>query len=176
MSARPPAIVSSSFLAADPSAIWASVTSVHGVNHELWPLFRMTAPPHVRDNGLEAVVVGERVCRSWVLLFGVVPVDYDDITLARLDSPRSFVERSAMFSQRLWEHERTITPAPGGGLLVDRVSYEPRLAIPEPLLRHVYAFIFGHRHRRLRARFGGRAAPSSGRRDEPQPHRRSVGP
>jgi ligand-binding SRPBCC domain-containing protein len=131
------------------------VSSAAGVNDELRPLLRMTASRELRQRGLDAVVVGERVCRSWVLLLGVLPVDYDDITLVRLDPPHGFLERSAMLSQRIWQHERTIEPAPGGCVLVDRVSYEPRLPVPDVALRALYARVFRHRHRRLRRRFGG---------------------
>jgi hypothetical protein len=80
--------------------------------------------------------VGERVCRSWVLLFGVLPVDYDDITLERLEPPRSFLERSTMCSQRSWEHERIIEATAGGAVLTDRVRYQPRPMPPWPDTRH----------------------------------------
>jgi hypothetical protein len=133
------------------------VSSAAGINDELRPFLRMTAPRELRERGLDAVVVGERVCRSWVLLFGLVPVDYDDITLVRLDPPRGFLERSTMLSQRVWQHERTIEPAAEGCVLSDRIGYEPRLPVPDAILRALYRAVFGHRHRRLRARFGGRA-------------------
>src|SRR5205823_9523986 len=116
----------------------------------------------VRERGLGAVQAGERVCRSWVLLLGVLPVDYDDITLTRLDPPRGFLERSTMLSQRAWEHERTIEPAPEGCSLRDRVSYEPRVPVPDVVLRALYAFVFSYRHRRLRRRFGGRPLAAAG--------------
>jgi len=131
------------------------VSSAAGVNDELRPLLRMTASRELRERGLDAVVVGERLCRSWVLLFGVLPVDYDDITLVRLDPPHGFLERSTMLSQRSWQHERTLEPTPDGCLLSDRISYEPRLPVPDALLRSLYARVFRHRHRRLRRRFGG---------------------
>ena len=131
------------------------MSSAAGINDELRPLLGMTASRELRERGLDAVVVGERLCRSWVLLFGALPVDYDDITLVRLDPPHGFLERSAMLSQRIWQHERTIAPAPGGCVLVDRVSYEPRLPVPDVVLRALYVRVFRHRHRRLRRRFGG---------------------
>jgi hypothetical protein len=118
----------------------------------------MTAPARLREEGLAAVAVGERLCRSWVLLLGVLPVDYDDITLVRLDPPRGFLERSRMLSQSEWEHDRTIESADGGCLLTDRVRFQPRLPLPETLLLGLYGYIFRHRHRRLRRRFGGRPA------------------
>jgi ligand-binding SRPBCC domain-containing protein len=151
-----PAIVTRSFLQADPETVWARVTTAHGINDELWPLLRMTAPRSLREHGLTQVEVGERICRSWVLLLGLLPVDYDDITLARLDPPRSFLERSTMLSQSAWEHERTIEAAPGGATLTDSIRYQPRLPVPDFILRRLYTLIFNHRHRRLRKRFRGR--------------------
>jgi ligand-binding SRPBCC domain-containing protein len=136
------------------------VTSVRGINDEFWPLLRMTAPRRVRDEGLGAVALGERVCRSWVLLLGILPVDYDDITLVRLEPPRGFLERSAMLSQRIWEHERTIEADPAGCRVSDRISYQPRLALPDAVLAPLYRSIFRYRHRRLRRRFGGRPLPA----------------
>jgi ligand-binding SRPBCC domain-containing protein len=153
-------IVTRSALDASQSEVWGHVTTVRGINEELGPWLRMTATRSLRANGLAEVRVGERICRSWVLLLGVLPVDYDDITLERLDPPRGFLERSTMLSQKAWEHERTIEPSGTGErscVLTDRISYEPRMAVPDAILRRLYAAIFGHRHRRLRARFGGRA-------------------
>jgi ligand-binding SRPBCC domain-containing protein len=153
-------ITTRSALDATQDEVWTHVTTVDGINDELRPWLRMTAPRSLRANGLAEVRVGERICRSWVLLLGVLPIDYDDITLERLDPPNGFLERSTMLSQKAWQHERTIEPGPDGGgcILTDRISYEPRVAVPDAILRGLYAAIFAHRHRRLRRRFGGRAA------------------
>jgi hypothetical protein len=130
---------------------------VRGINDEFWPLLRMTAPRRLREEGLAGVRVGERICRSWVLLLGVLPVDYDDITLVRLDPPSGFLERSSMLSQRIWEHERTIEALPEGCVVSDRIGYQPRVPLPDFMFRALYGSIFRYRHRRLRRRFGGRA-------------------
>jgi ligand-binding SRPBCC domain-containing protein len=150
-------IVTRSLLRAGREDVWRRVSTAQGVNDELWPLFRMTAPHSLREGGLAQVELGRRICRSWVLLFGVLPVDYDDITLVRLEPPAGFLERSRMLSQRVWEHERTLEEAPQGCVLTDRITYVPRLRVPDRVLRWVYAAVFRHRHRRLRRRFGGHA-------------------
>jgi ligand-binding SRPBCC domain-containing protein len=150
-------IVTRSLLNASAEDVWALVSTAAGINDELAPILRMTAPRALRERGLAAVVPGERLCRSWVLLLGLLPVDYDDITLVRLDPPHGFLERSAMLSQRVWQHERTLEAAPEGCVLCDRISYQPRLPVPDAILRPLYRAVFGHRHRRLRRRFGGRA-------------------
>jgi ligand-binding SRPBCC domain-containing protein len=155
-------IVTCPLLHARREDVWAATSTFEGINDEFRPLFRMTAPPRVRREGLAAVEVGRRVCRSWVLLFGILPVDYDDITLQRLEPPHGFLERSAMLSQRVWVHERSLEEVGEHCRLTDRISYEPRLPVPDVLLRGLYRFVFRHRHRRLRRRFcGQRVEPAA---------------
>jgi hypothetical protein len=157
-------IVTSSHLHASQDAVWAGASSARGINDEFWPLLRMTASRSLRENGLAQVELGKRICRSWVLLLGVVPVDYDDITLVRLDPPRGFLERSTMLSQRAWEHERSIEPAPDGAdgcIVTDTIRYEPRLPVPDLILRRLYAAIFRYRHHRLRKRYRGMPIPQA---------------
>src|SRR5947207_12757197 len=126
----------SSVVPAARAAVWQRISTMAGVNAELMPLARMTYPAAVAELRAEDVVPGERLFRSWILLFGVLPIDYDDITLVRIEDERGFLERSPMLSQRTWEHERTLEPRPGGGTRVtDRVRFEPRLPGVARLLR-----------------------------------------
>jgi ligand-binding SRPBCC domain-containing protein len=143
-----------SVLAAPPETVWERVSSFEGINDELGPVLRMTAPARVRRLDPSEVVLGERIFRSWVLLFGVLPIDYDDLTLIALEPGRGFHERSRMLSMRVWEHERTLEPDGAGCRVRDRLSFEPRLLGTGPLLERIVRATFGHRHRRLRRRFG----------------------
>jgi ligand-binding SRPBCC domain-containing protein len=144
-----------SVLAASPEAVWERVSTFEGINDELGPVLRMTAPARVRRLEPAEVVLGERIFRSWVLLFGVLPIDYDDLTLIALEPGRGFHERSRMLSMRVWEHERTLEPDGATGCLVrDRLSFEPRLPGMGPLLERIVRATFKHRHARLRRRFG----------------------
>jgi hypothetical protein len=59
-----------SFLPVLPAVVWARITTFEGINDEFTPLFRMTAPAPVRERGLEGVVRGRRLCRSWVAVSG----------------------------------------------------------------------------------------------------------
>jgi ligand-binding SRPBCC domain-containing protein len=142
-----------SIVAASSEAVWERVSTFEGVNDELRPLLRMTAPAHVRALDPSQVVLGERIFRSWVLLFGVLPIDYDDLTLIALDPGRGFHERSRMLSMRVWEHERTLEPDGGGCRVRDRLGFEPRLPGSGPLLERFIRATFRHRHRRLRRHF-----------------------
>jgi ligand-binding SRPBCC domain-containing protein len=144
-----------SVVAAPTEAVWARVSTFEGINDELGPLMRMTAPARVRALDPSEVVLGERIFRSWVLLFGVIPIDYDDLTLIALEPGRGFHERSRMLSMRVWEHERTLEPTGDSATRVsDRLSFEPRVPGSGPLLERFIRATFRHRHRRLRRRFG----------------------
>lgn len=146
-------------LRADPQTVWERVITPAGINEELGPVLGMTVPRGAGGFGIEDVRPGERIGRSWVLLFGLIPFDYDDLCLQRVEPGRAFLERSTMLSQRLWEHERTIEPLGEGGCsLADRVAWEPRLPLPGAILGPLIGATFRHRHERLRNRFGGDAA------------------
>jgi ligand-binding SRPBCC domain-containing protein len=141
-------------LSASPETVWERVSTFEGVNDELRPLLRMTAPATVRALEPSDVVLGERIFRSWVLLFGVLPIDYDDLTLISLEPGRGFHERSRMLSMRVWEHERTLIPDGSGCVVRDRLSFEARLPGMGPLIQRFIGTTFRHRHKRLRRRFG----------------------
>ena len=147
----------SSRLAAPASEVWARVTTAEGVNAELMPLARMTIPRGRADLSIADIEDGTTIGRSWVLLFGLIPFDYDDIHLERIEPGRAFHERSTMLSQRRWEHDRTVEPDGERECTVtDRVLFEPRLPVPPSLLLPVFRAFFRHRHRRLRRRFRAR--------------------
>jgi ligand-binding SRPBCC domain-containing protein len=148
--------VARSRLDAPVDAVWARVSTMDGVNDELAPLFRMTHPPELDRLEPGLAELGERAFRSWVLLLGAIPVDYDDVTIVRLDPGRGFLERSPLGTQRLWEHERRLEPADGGGCaIVDRIRHEPRFPLGGRWQSALFRQVFRHRHRRLRRRFGG---------------------
>lgn len=147
-----------STLEAEPAAVWGRVMSAAGINAELGPLLRMTVPRGLDSLDLHGLGPG-RLGRSWLLLFGLIPIDYDDIGLERIDPGRGFLERSTMLSQRLWEHERTLEPGGAGTAIVDRLAWELRLPLPGRLLRPLIAAVFRHRHRQLRRHFGGAPLP-----------------
>ncbi len=148
-------IVVCSHLDAAPDQVWARVITPEGINDEMRPYLRMTLPPGVEQLDPESVELGVPIGRSWILLFGLLPFDYDDVRLERLDPGRGFLERSTMLSQRLWEHERTIEATEDGCVVTDRVRWQPRLGLPARPLRPVIGWFFRHRHKRLRRHFGG---------------------
>jgi len=136
--------------------VWERVVSPAGINHEMRPWMTMSMPRGARGLTVDTIRVGEPIGRAWIRLFGVVPIDYDRLTIAELDPGRRFLERSTMLSMRQWEHERTLTATDRNITEVrDRITLTPRMPIPglaRVLVRLLHAF-FGHRHRRLHAYF-----------------------
>lgn len=130
--------------------VWERVTTLEGVNDELRPLMRMTAP---RGATLAAAPVGTPWFRSWLLVLRVLPVDFDHLCLVRVDPPHGFHERSTMLSASVWEHRRTLTEEQGRTTVVDELDYTPRFPFG-PVLDRAVPVLFRHRHRRLRRRFG----------------------
>jgi ligand-binding SRPBCC domain-containing protein len=145
-----------STLRAPAERVWEWITSIEGISTEMWPIFRMTTPRGVRTLGDVKVEPGTRMFRSYVFLFGFLPIDYSDLTLIELDPGSGFVELSPMGSMRSWRHERRITSSPtdpSAVVLVDQLTFEPRFA--RGFVRWLIRTAFAHRHEVLRARLGG---------------------
>lgn len=150
-----PTVVRSTRLPAPAEAVWARVTSIEGVNHELGPWLRMTVPRRARGLRLDDLELRRPAGRSWVLLLGVLPIDYDEVTIVERGPGMRFLERSPMGSMRRWQHERAVTPrGPGECDLEDRLEFEPRLRGAARPARAAIERILAHRHRRLAGWFG----------------------
>ena len=137
-----------STLGTSPESLWAHSTTPSGVNSEFWPLLRMTFPDGAHDFS-EAWRPGVRLFRSWILLFGFLPVDYDDLTLVEVEPGKRFLERSSMATQHLWQHERTLIPVHGQTVLRDRIAFEAKIPALAPIHRFVFHQVFRYRHYRL---------------------------
>jgi ligand-binding SRPBCC domain-containing protein len=141
-------------LAVPCEKVWARVVTPEGINYELWPFMKMTLPKAMQGKTIHDVPVGEKLGRSWLLLFGIAPFDYDDITIAELEYGHRFLERSTMFTIEHWEHERMITGRQNGCEVRDRVRFQlrkplSRLPLFEKGVSNVVRMLFNHRHRRL---------------------------
>jgi hypothetical protein len=149
------ALTFASELGASMASVWEVVGTMNGVNAELAPWLRMTAPPEASNMRIEDAPVGRPLFASWVLLAGILPIDRHYFMLAQVELGRGFVEESTSWSQRRWEHRRQLEPR-GDRVctLTDRLTFKPRLSLSGPLLERVIRSIFRHRHGRLRERFG----------------------
>ena len=146
-------------LAVSADELWDSVCRLDGINYELGPWLRMTAPAGLAGATIDELEPGLPAGRSWLLLGGVLPVDYDDLCLAEIE-PRRFLERSRMLTMDPWQHERSVRPLDAASArLTDRLRFElrsPLAAVPGAgkLAAASVAAIFRHRHRRLAKLYG----------------------
>ena len=145
-------LVFKSSLAATPQAAWAWITSVKGISAELAPVLRMSVPPGIDSLADVAFKPGQALFRSTVYLFGVIPVDYSDLTLLALNPGVGFIEQSPMGSMRSWRHERSVETAADGCVVMDVLTFEPRFA--KRLSAWMVRRLFEHRHAVLRRRLG----------------------
>lgn len=142
----------SSNLGVSAEVAWSWCVSQRGVRAEMWPLMRMTFPPGLDPIFTEATPLGRPICESWLLLFGLVPVDRSSLTLVSFTPGVCFVERSPMWTMRLWQHTRRVTPTPLGATVTDELELTPRLG--GALSRWFVRLFFQWRHRRLRRALG----------------------
>jgi ligand-binding SRPBCC domain-containing protein len=153
----------SSQIDAPAEEVWARATTQEGINDELRPVLRMTLPRSLEGMTIEDAPIGEVAGRSWILLLGFLPVEYDDLRLVELEPGHRFLERSSMLSLKTWQHERIVEPTGDRSCQVtDRLTFEMRQPLAfigaERIARAVVARLFAHRHRRLARRFAeGRA-------------------
>lgn len=151
----PVEVVRSSIVAATREQVWARAVTAEGVAHEFGPLLTMRFPAALQGRSIADVPRGRPLGRAWILLGGLIPVEFDDLVIADLRAPRFFRERSELGSCRVWEHRRELEQLPGGTTRVtDTLRAEPRALLPAAVVRLVVGALFSHRHRRLARAFG----------------------
>ena len=130
--------------------VWNSITSLKGLTAEMLPLMRLTAPKGFKT--LSDIYPRKNDFRSWVLLFGILPIDHTDLNLKSLTPLKGFVEESKMASMKYWRHERTlISVSPKQTRVIDELTFEPvRFA---QLSAMTVKMFFQHRHKRLKKMF-----------------------
>ena len=145
-----------SVVAAAADEVWGRVVTPEGINDELRPVMTMSLPRSAKGLTVDDLPVGEPIGRSWLRLFGILPFDYDQLTIVELEPGRRFREESTMLSMSSWRHERTVTPDGATASVVhDRVSFRMRagLRLATPLVAVGIGALFSHRHRRLQRHF-----------------------
>ncbi len=137
-------------LKATPEQVWSSITSLEGLTREMMPLMRLTAPKGFKT--LSDIYPRKSNFRSWVLLFGVFPIDHTDLQLTSLVPLKGFVEESNMASMKYWRHERKIVAVSSTETsVIDELTFEPRQF--KNITRFVIQKFFEHRHAKLAAHF-----------------------
>lgn len=143
----------SSNLEISPEVV-SELFTMEGVNRELSPLIRMTAPSEWSNKAISDWPTGRVLFSSWILLFGIVPIDRHKFFFASIDRQVGFAEESSSFCNRLWRHHRNIDRYGTACRLTDTVEFQCRLPMFTLLLTPVYRFIFKHRHQVLRSAYG----------------------
>ncbi len=143
----------SSKLDADAKFIADKVFRIAGVNEELMPLVKMQLTPEWLQKSLAQWPVGYNIHASWLLLFGLLPIDRHHFGLEQV-TELSFREKSWTLVLRTWTHQRDILPMEGYSEVVDKIEMTTRLSWLEPLITPIYLAVFKHRHRRLQKMFG----------------------
>jgi ligand-binding SRPBCC domain-containing protein len=136
--------------------VWDRVVTPEGINDELRPWMTMSMPRGTEGLTVDNVPIGTSLGRAWLRLFGVVPFDYDLLTIAGLEPGQSFDEQSTMLSMRQWRHQRSVAPDDDGKTVVrDRITFQLRVPLRPltPVIAAGIRALFGHRHRRLQRHF-----------------------
>ena len=150
-----------SVVGASADEVWRRVVTPEGINDELRPIMTMSIPRGAELTTIDDVPVGTPIGQAWLRLFGVLPFDYDYLTIAELEPGRSFREESTMLSMRQWRHERSVTPEEAATAIVhDRLTFQLRagLRFARPVVAAGIGALFSHRHRRLQRHFAVTAA------------------
>ena len=145
-----------SIIDAPADQVWARIVTPEGINDEVRPWMTMSMPRGARSLTVDNVPVGTPFGRAWLRLFGVLPFDYDRLTIAALEPGHSFDEQSTMMSMRSWRHQRSVTPEGDSKAVVhDRITFELRVPLrpATPIVAAGLRGLFGHRHRRLQRHF-----------------------
>jgi hypothetical protein len=148
----------SSLVPAPAASVWARAVTPAGINDEFRPWLTMSIPVGSTPAGAEGITIdtvelGKPLGRCWIRLFGVLPVDYDDLTIVELEPGRRFLEQSRLFSAPQWQHERTVDPVDEvSSRVTDRLTFTPRGGFGW-LGPSIVRLVFWHRHRRLRRYF-----------------------
>lgn len=141
-----------------PSERFLTTLTMAGVNAELSPLVRMTAPDSFSVRRILDWPEQKRLFQSWILLFGFLPIDRHDFFLEGINPNKGFSERSTSLINEYWCHKRNVVPTNSGCRVTDTVSFRSRIPLIDVLSKPIYHVVFWCRHRNLRRRYGGRAS------------------
>ena len=99
-----------SVLPASKAALWDSISTFRGVNYELFPILSMTCPEPDSRLSIDCVntPANQPLFRSWILLFGILPIEFDLIRIESFVEGTGFKERSSMGLFSNWNHDRTL--------------------------------------------------------------------
>jgi ligand-binding SRPBCC domain-containing protein len=124
--------------------VWEWITSLKGIQKEMMPYFKMTAPKGIKTINDVKIELGKPLFRSHIYLFGFLPIGHDDMTLIEYTEGKGFIEQSPMASMELWRHQRDIEKVETGTMITDQLTFKPRHA--SKLISKFLRRVFRHRH------------------------------
>lgn len=143
---------------ADKASVWYHMSSMAGVNLELSPYIKMTYPKdkaNLSDLSTQ-FISGETIFVSFLLLFGLIPIDVHFLRLDAFDKGISFTENSVSLLQESWKHHRILIQTSAECVdVTDTVTFQPRLPLLGHLLLPMVRFVFRGRHINLQSMFHG---------------------
>jgi hypothetical protein len=126
--------------------------NMSGVNYELGPLLKMSAPDNWQSKPITDWPTNQNLFISTILLLGLIPIDRHYFNFKTIDS-FGFNENSKSLMNKLWSHERKIKSNGSGSVITDVIIYKSKLGILGNLFMPIYKALFKHRHNRLRAKY-----------------------
>jgi len=124
-----------------------------GVNYELSPIVYMTAPNEWKNRLLTEAPINKKLFSSVILLFHLIPVDIHNLSFNQI-LENGFKESSNTMTMKIWNHNREIKSLKQGCIVTDEISFSTRIPFLDIIIKPIYSFVFWHRHRRLRSKFG----------------------
>jgi hypothetical protein len=141
-----------------PEAFLSSLT-LAGVNRELGPMIRMSAPAQWRDRPISEWPEERELFKSWIFLFGALPIDRHSFRLRSVVPGRGFSEASSSLVMKHWGHRRFVAGIEGGCRVTDAVEFDTRIPLLGHVLKPLYWLAFRLRHRNLARLYGTVRAP-----------------
>lgn len=130
----------------------AELLTMDGVNFELGPWLKMTAPPEWQARSFPEWPENQVLFSSKILLLGFIPFDSHWFKFESV-GPRGFSEQSSNIMNRVWAHQRSITTTESGTLVRDEVRYQSKISFVGALFLPIYKLVFANRHRRLKSKY-----------------------
>lgn len=141
-----------SILPLEAQTLATDLLCMTGVNYELAPSVKMSAPHPWNSKPIWEWPVGKELFSSTVLFFGLIPIDVHHFKFQSVGKA-GFQESSSSLFNKVWGHERTLLACGPDTRVRDVVIFESRLGTLGYWLTPVYRWIFAHRHKRLKAKY-----------------------
>lgn len=141
-----------------PFEKFLTTLTMSGVNAELSPLVRMTAPESFSVGNILDWPEQQELFQSWILLFGFLPIDRHAFFLEGVNRNEGFSERSTSLTNEYWCHKRKVVSTSSGCRVTDTVRFKSRIPLIDVLFKPSYQVVFWCRHRNLRRRYRGSAS------------------